>query len=423
MSLSLLRGPTGSRSPDQFLADFRAQLHEAQVGRRYGGMGGVRFASLVGGGRGVGLAVPNIHDQYRSDGVLIGTDVITEGDVIIDYDNRVLGVAMIGRSGTGKSSLMEHLILEDIANGTPGFVIDPHGIMAERVVSLAPSWAADRIVLLDPSQGEAFGLNLLACREPVPGTRDDPITWAADSVVETIKKLYGEADEYLPRLETYLNRAARTLIPSGLTLADALRLFEDEAFRERCLRRVPNKRGMQDRLRRRWKSYSEMRPVDQAGHIEAVVNRLERLLDSDLIYSMVSSPKTTLPFDDVLDGDKMLIVRLPHEILGEERCNFIGALLLCAIADRIFVRSLKNDPPRLHIYLDEYQRFATTTTRQLLTQGRKFGAGVTLALQDLSHIKDVTVRDACRHIFSCGCSARKSVDDAACPCDFRCVRS
>jgi hypothetical protein len=270
--------------------------------------------------------------------------------------------------------------------------------MADRVISLAPSWAAHRIVLLDPSDGEPFGLNLLACRKPIRGLRDDPTTWAADSVVETIKKLYGEADEYLPRLERYLNLAARTLIPSGLTLAQAPRLFDDEAFRERCLRRVPSNKGWQDKLRRRWKRYSQLRPAEQDSHIEAVVNRLERLLDADLIDAIVGSRTTTVPFDDVLDGDTMLIVRLPHEILGEERCDFIGAMLLCAIADRIFVRSLKTDPPRVHLYLDEYQRFATTTTRQLLTQGRKFGAGVTLAFQDLSPIKDQAVRDACRHV-------------------------
>jgi hypothetical protein len=345
----------------------------------------------------VALVFANRSRHYGPNGVAIGVDRATGNDVIVNYDDRDLGVAMIGRSRTGKSSLMEHLILEDIANGTPGLVIDPHGRMADRVLSLAPSSAAHRIVLLDPSEGEPFGLNLLACRESLPGTRDDPVTWAADSVIETVKKLYGEADEYLPRLERYLNLAARTLIPSELTLADALRVFDDEAFRERCLKRVPNSKGLQDRLRHRWKSYSQMRPAEREAHIEAVVNRLERMLDSDLIYSIVSSRRTTVPFDKVLNGDTMLIVRLPHENLGEERCNFIGAMLLCAIADRIFVRSLKTDPARVHLYLDEYQRFATTTTRQLLTQGRKFGAGVTLALQDLSHIKDQTVRDACRH--------------------------
>jgi hypothetical protein len=97
----------------------------------------------------------------------------------------------------------------------------------------------------------------LAVRDAVDKD-DDPVTWAADSVVGAVKRLYGEDDEFLPRLERYLDLAVRTLIPSGLTLLDAPRLFTDKAFRDRCLSRV----DFQERegLRGAWAAFDRLLP-------------------------------------------------------------------------------------------------------------------------------------------------------------------
>jgi TraM recognition site of TraD and TraG len=333
-------------------------------------------------------------DDDRHD-VYLGIDTKTGEEVWLPYEDRVLGVTMIGKSGTGKSTILENLVLADLANGTPGLVIDPHGQLAQQVIRRATAEQAERIVLLEAIRTKPFGLNLLAVREPIDED-DDPVTWAADSVVGAVKRLYGEDDEFLPRLERYLDLAVRTLIPSGLTLLDAPRLFTDKAFRNACLSRVPD---YQDResLRGAWAAFDRLRPGEQITHTEALVNRLERLLAPPLIQGIVGSKETTVPFDQILNGDKMLIVSLPSEKLSPERSNFIGALMLCALADRIFARSVVEKPPRLHLYLDEYQRFATTTTSDLLTQGRKYGVGLTLAHQDLHQIRDWYIRNSARH--------------------------
>jgi len=331
-----------------------------------------------------------------SPGALLGSDVETEELVRLPYADRPLGVAMIGKAGTGKSSLLEHLVLEDLRQHTAGMVIDPHGLLVERIMQYATPEEAERIIVLEAVRTAPFGLNLVAVRDPVDDN-DDPVTWAADSVVATIKKLYGEGDEFLPRLERYLDLSARTLIPSRLTLLDAPRLFEDTSFRQACLSRV-SAPAEQQSLRSSWAAYDKLRPGEQITHTEALVNRLERLLAPPIIRSIVGSRETTVPFDRVLEGDSMLLVSLPSDRLSPERCDFIGAMLLCALADRIFARSVTRAvPPRLHLYLDEYQRFATTTTAELLEQGRKFNAGITLAHQTLYQINDRRIRNAARH--------------------------
>src|SRR3954447_6603791 len=328
--------------------------------------------------------------------VLLGTDVESQELVSLSHADRPLGVAVIGKAGTGKSTLLEHLILADVRCGVPGLVIDPHGSLVERVMQYATPEEAERIILLEAVRTAPFGLNLLAVREPVDDN-DDPVTWAADSVVATIKKLYGEGDEFLPRLERYLDLSARTLIPSRRTLLDAPRLFEDTSFRQACLSRV-SAPAEQQSLRSSWAAYDKLRPGEQITHTEALVNRLERLLAPPIIRSIVGSRETTVPFDRILQGDSMLLVSLPSDRLSPARGGFIGAMLLCSLADRIFARSVSRGvPPRLHLYLDEYQRFATSTTAELLEQGRKFNAGITLAHQTLYQITDRRIRNAARH--------------------------
>jgi len=332
------------------------------------------------------------HDLAGTSPVLLGTDVQTREPVCLPYEDRPRGVALIGKAGTGKSTLFEHLIRADLEQGTPGMVIDPHGLLAQRVMQMAPPEHADRIILLEASQSAPFGLNLLAVRKPVD-KEDDPVAWAADSVVATVKKLYGQDDEFLPRLEHWLDIIAHTLIPNNGTLLDALRLFRNDKFRRQCLRNVTDPEILDE-----WARYESLRATDQIIHTEAVVNRLGRMLRPPLIRGIIGSQETTVPLDEILNGDSMLLVSLPSETLSLERSNFIGSLLLSVLADRIFTRKVETTtPPRLHIYLDEYQRFATTTTTVLAEQGRKYGVGLTMAHQTLQQIRDPRIRDASRH--------------------------
>jgi hypothetical protein len=325
----------------------------------------------------------------------LGRDTKTGKKVRLRYEDRVLGATIIGKQGTGKSTILENLVLADLAHGTPGVVIDPHGQLAERVIRRATPDQAERIILLEAIRTKPFGLNLLAVRDAVDDD-DDPVTWAADSVVATVKKLYKEDDEFLPRLERYLDLAARTLIPSRLTLLDAPRLFGNKTFRNQCLAHVPDPTERAE-LRDDWTDFDRLRPGEQITHIEAMVNRLRRLFAPALIKGIVGSKTTTVPFDQVLDGNSMMLVSLPSERLSRERCNFIGTLILCGLADRIFTRNIRSateKKPRLHIYLDEYQRFATGTTVELISEGRKYEAGMTLAHQAIYQISDRTIREA-----------------------------
>src|SRR4051812_44847556 len=122
-----------------------------------------------------------VHDDYLLPGspppVVIGTDTKTGESVSVPYKVRDQGLALVGMQGTGKSTVLERLILADLDHGTPGIVIDPHGGLAQRVVELATPGQAERIILLEADASEPFGINLLSVREPV-GKKDKPVDWA-----------------------------------------------------------------------------------------------------------------------------------------------------------------------------------------------------------------------------------------------------
>src|SRR5262249_31087155 len=154
-------------------------------------------------------------------------------------------------------------------------LFDPHGRLAQRVVSLAEADDAERIAFLTPLP-KPFGLNLLSFR-PLADEGDDPVSGAVISLIATVKKLFGDTDQHLPRLVTNLDQAARTLIPSGYTLVEAFRLFTNRTFREECLGCVSDPKELAD-LQEQWAFYDSIPARDRPTYLEAFKSRLREML-------------------------------------------------------------------------------------------------------------------------------------------------
>ncbi len=326
--------------------------------------------------------------------VVIGADRKTGKPVALPYKARVLHTAIVANTGAGKSTLLSNLISADLRAGTPAMVIDPHGDLAHQVIGSASAKDAQRIIHLDPSCNPVFGLNLLTCSDP---SNHRQVTGAVNSVIATLKTLYKQADQFVPRLEKYIDLAARTVIPNGLTLPDVPRVLISDEFRRSCLRNIADT-AVRHALNERWIQYDQLRTPEQMQHIEAVGNRLDRLFADETISQMAGSPETTVPFEEILYGNKLLIFSLSSsQDVDDEWFDLIGAMVLCVFARGVFARHKAGvKPDRVHLYIDEYERFATTTTGKMLTQGRKFGVGFTFAYQNLSQVTDPKVRGAVR---------------------------
>jgi hypothetical protein len=320
----------------------------------------------------------NLRDAFCD--VLLGDE--NSIAVRLPDSQRTAHVAILGKSRFGKTTLLEHLVLNDMRSGTAAIVIDAHGDLSKRLIALAPFANRDkpddpraRVVLVEPNTERPFGLNLYECQDQTDGRQ---VTATIGRIVEIFRKLMGaEGTGYLPLIESGLRNTARVLIANRLTMAELPLLYYDAAFRHRALAALPAPTGY-------WREYEASTTQKQQEKREPVLNKVARFLEDDLVASMVSQTHTTIPFQSIMDNGGTLLLNLAG--LDRETVSFLGMVFLSVFSNLIHQRE-KIPPPqrkRVHLYLDEYGRFATPTTKRLLEEGGKYGLGVTIAHQNLA---------------------------------------
>ncbi|MGW1713243.1 translation initiation factor IF-2 N-terminal domain-containing protein [Streptomyces sp. NPDC002156] len=310
---------------------------------------------------------------------LIGTDEAGK-PVYLPDAVRCEHVTIIGATGTGKTTLLERLILADIENQTSCALIDAHGDLTENLLRKTPIDAKSRMHLLEVSEDRPFGLNLLE-REPQEG-----IDVVASEVLLVFKRMFEGESEFRPQLENDLDLIIHTLLATGgYTLAEALELLHNKSFRGCLTSRLTNRAHLVA-----WEEYNSLSPRDRSNRNAPLFNRLNPFLASERIRNIVGQSKTTVPLQWVMDTPgQALLIRLPVGAQGSElESKFLGNLFVCQLARLIFRRTGSSSRNRFHLYLDEYGRYATPTTARLFTDIRKYQVGLTVAHQTLADVGD-----------------------------------
>lgn len=317
---------------------------------------------------------------------------VTLGRVRFRDDARPVGIALddrrrhlyvIGRSGTGKTTLLLNLIHADLASRRGLALIDPHGDLADAVLALVPQFRTNDVIVLDPGDSEyAVGFNPLACPNP---SRVDQV---AGGVVAAFKKLH---DSWGPRLEDTLRNAVFAIVEQQGTMLSLLRLLSDAQYRERL---VPGIRDPVVRLfwQREFSSWSKAYRTEA---VAAVQNKVRPFLTSPTMRAIVCQSSKTLNLRAVMDEGKILIVNLSKGRIGEDNSALLGALLVTNIQQAAMIRADVPEENRtdFHLYIDEFQNFATGSFATLLSEARKFHVSCTLSHQFLGQL-DETVAAA-----------------------------
>ncbi|MFD9604225.1 type IV secretory system conjugative DNA transfer family protein [Streptomyces sp. NPDC059970] len=316
--------------------------------------------------------------------VLLGHDDC-EDLVRLLHSHRTSHVAIVGKSGFGKTTLIEHLALADMHDGTAAVIIDAHGDLTRRLIALAPTVAHDKIVLVEPNTERPFGLNLYECVDP-----NDPaeVERTVGHVRNVFDKLMGHevSGGYRALIDPGLRNTARALVANGLTMAELPLLYTDAAFRAAVIRALPTATDY-------WLEYERSDPRRRQEKREPILNKVARFLDDGLIAPMVSQAKTTIPIRQAMDHGGTLVLNLAGQ--NSETVSFLGMVLLSTLSNELHRRERipENQRRRVHLYLDEYGRFATPTTHWLLREGRKYGLGMTIAQQDLAQTPKLEALD------------------------------
>jgi hypothetical protein len=312
---------------------------------------------------------------FRNAGVLFG----------IRKRDRLAHSYVVGKTGTGKSTLLNTLAAQDVAAGNGFALFDPHGDLAEKVAALAAVRRARDVIYLNvPAADLPWTFNPFA---HIPA---DKRALAAAGMVEVFKKLW--PDDWGPRLEHLLRNVVFTLLESpGASFADIPRLLTNKDYRDQLLASVTN-----DVVLDFWQTeYARYSPAFRAVVVAPLQNKLGALLTDPILRRILTEERAQLDLRRLMDEGRILIVNLDKGRIGEGPASLLGSLLVSHLSLAGLSRSnqLEEERRDFLIYLDEFQLFGTQSLANMLSELRKYRVGMVLAHQHLSQL-DPVVRDA-----------------------------
>jgi len=275
--------------------------------------------------------------------------------------------------------LLRQLIRQDIRCGRGACLIDPHGDVAEEVVADAAKYGRNDLIYWNvPDPSSPYGYN------PLRHVRPDKIPLAASGILDAFEKLWQSA--WGPRMEHVLRNALYTLLETpDATLKDILRLVSDKSYRENVARRLTNE-PVRTFWTKEFPAYSFRYTADSIAPIQ---NKVGAFLADPTLARILTKPSHDLHIRAAMDRGQVLVVNLSKGRLGQDSANLLGSLLVSTIGLAGLSRAdlATHDRRPFHVFVDEFQSFATLSFANMIAELRKFGVGLTLAHQYLQQLE------------------------------------
>jgi energy-coupling factor transporter ATP-binding protein EcfA2 len=306
----------------------------------------------------------------------------------IKEKDRTKHMYVIGKSGMGKSTLLENLAVQDVNNGEGLCVIDPHGSFAERLLDYIPESRVKDVVYFAPFDGEyPIGLNML---EKVPA---DKRYLVANGLMSAFKKIFTDGDgkgTFSARMEYVLNNIILALLENeNQTLLGVNRMLFDKDFRKFIVSNVTDP-TVRDFWVNEYANYTEKTAQDLAP---AIQNKIGQFVSNPLIRNIIGQQKTSFDVRKLMDEKKIFIVNLSKGKVGEGNANLLGSLLITKIylaaMSRADVGPYESEKlPPFYFYVDEFQNFANESFANILSEARKYKLALTVAHQYVEQMTD-----------------------------------
>jgi CxxC-x17-CxxC domain-containing protein len=303
----------------------------------------------------------------------------------IKTDDRTRHMYIIGKTGMGKTNLLENLVVQDIRNGHGVCYIDPHGDTAEKLLRAVPANRINDVIYLNPAdQNFPLAFNVMESVDP------DYRHLVASGLIGVFKKIW--ADSWGPRLEYILRNAILALLEyPGSTLLGVTRILVDKKYRERVVERVTD-----PVIRQFWvDEFPKWSDKVLQEVVSPIQNKVGQFLSSSLIRNIVGQTQSSFDIRNAMDTQKILIINLSKGRIGEDNGALLGAMMITKIqlAAMGRVDIAEEDRKDFYLYVDEFQNFATESFANILSEARKYRLNLILANQYITQI-DEKVRDA-----------------------------
>lgn len=300
----------------------------------------------------------------------------------IKREDRRRHLYIVGKSGTGKSKLLEKLISDDIKAGKGVCVIDPHGDLIQALLYHIPEERVDDLVYFNPAD-----LEFPIAFNPIANVSREFKQQVAQGMIEIFKKFFGA--DWSPKIEHVFRFTVLALLDyKKATLMGMQKMLTDRPYRQVVISEI------QDHVVKKFwaNEFSSWSEKFDNEAIVPLVNKLGQFLSNEMVRNIVSQTQNKIDFGDIMNNQRILLVELSKGKLGEENSALLGSLIITKIEQTGMARAFVSAQERkdFYLYVDEFQNFATKTFDNILSEARKYKLNLTISHQYLGQLLSST---------------------------------
>ncbi len=306
----------------------------------------------------------------------------------IKAKDRQKHVYVIGKTGMGKSTLLENMAVQDIQNGEGMAFIDPHGSAAETLLNYIPEHRIKDVLYFAPADA-AYPVSFNIMEDVGPDKRHLVVS----GLMSVFKKIW--VDAWSARMEYILQNTILALLETpGSTLVGVNRMLSDKEYRNLIVKNVKDP-GVRSFWVDEFAKYNE-RYMQEAG--DAIKNKIGQFTANPIIRNIIGQPKSSFDLRQMMDDRKIIIMNLSKGLIGETNANLLGSMLttriyLAAMSRADLSLEKMRAMPNFYFYVDEFQSFANATFANILSEARKYHLNLTIAHQYIEQMEE-DVRNA-----------------------------
>jgi CxxC-x17-CxxC domain-containing protein len=298
----------------------------------------------------------------------------------IKTDDRRRHMYLIGKTGMGKSTILENMIVDDIRAGRGVAVVDPHGDLAEKVMQYVPAERIKDVIYFNPTDTDfpiAFNI--------VEAVDIKVRHLVASGLVGVFKKLW--ADSWGPRLEYILRNAILAVLDyPNSTLLSVIQMLSDKNYRKKVMAEVKD-----PVVKAFWmKEFAGYADKFASEAVSPIQNKVGQFLSSSLIRNIVGQTRSSIDVREAMDQGKILIMNLSKGHIGEDNSALLGAMMITKI--QLAAMSRVDIPEKtrkdFYLYIDEFQNFSTESFATILSEARKYHLNLIIAHQYMEQLTD-----------------------------------
>ncbi len=297
--------------------------------------------------------------------------------------DRTKHVYVIGKTGMGKSTLLENMAVQDIQNGAGMAFIDPHGKTADLLLEYVPKERIRDVIVIAPFDTE-FPISFNVLESVDPKKRH----LVVGGLMSTFKKIWEDA--WSARMEYILTNTLLALLEvPGTTLLSVNRMLSDKAYRNEIVAQVQD-----PSVKAFWvKEFANYTERMAAEAVPAIQNKVGQFTANPLIRNMIGQPVSSFDFRKAMDESKIIIINLSKGRIGDENMKLLGGLLVTKIYLAAMSRADVPDRvikmlPHFYLFVDEFQNFANASFADILSESRKYKLNLTIAHQYIEQMDE-----------------------------------